>query len=74
MLYNYQTWFKEPLIEAKDDGDLNGGQRSTEAKPHKLSSLATKHGQKNRGCTFGKMMTFMEVNGQQRSNVVNYVI
>ena len=48
MLYNYQTWSEEPLMEAKDDGDLHGGQRSTEVKCGKLSSMATKLGQKNR--------------------------
>ena len=32
MLCDYQTWSKEPLMEAKDDGDLHGGQRSTEVK------------------------------------------
>ena len=29
MLYDYQTWSEEPLMEAKDAGDLHGGQRST---------------------------------------------
>ena len=61
-------------MEAKDDGDLHGGQRSTEVKCSKLSSMATKLGQKNPWCKFRKMMTFMEVKGQQRSNVVNYML
>ena len=47
MLYDYQTWSEEPLMEAKDDGDLHGGQRSTEVKYSKLSSMATKLGKGN---------------------------
>ena len=35
--------------------------------------MATKLGQKNPWCEF-IMMTFMEVKGHQRSNVVNYVL
>ena len=34
--------------------------------------MATKLSQKNRWCKFRKMMTFMEVKGQQRSRIVNY--
>ena len=40
MLYDYQTWSEEHLMEAKDDGDLHGGQRSTEVKCSKLRSMA----------------------------------
>ena len=36
--------------------------------------MATKLGQKNPWCKFIMMMTFMEVKGHQRSNVVNYVL
>ena len=36
--------------------------------------MATKRGQKNPWCEFIMMMTFMEVKGHQRSNVVNYVL
>ena len=36
--------------------------------------MATKLGQKNPWCEFIMMMTFMEVKGHQRSNVVNYVL
>ena len=32
MLYGYQTWSGEPLMQAKNDDDLHGGQRSTEVK------------------------------------------
>ena len=35
--------------------------------------MATRLGQKNRWWTFSKMITFMEVKGQHRSNVVNYM-
>ena len=36
--------------------------------------MATKLGQKNPCCEFIMMMTYMEVKGHQRSNVVNYVL
>ena len=36
--------------------------------------MATKLGQKNPWCEFIMMMTFMEVKGHQRSNMVNYVL
>ena len=36
--------------------------------------MATKLGRKNPWCEFIMMMTFMEVKGHQRSNVVNYVL
>ena len=61
-------------MQAKDDDDLHGGQRSTEVKYSKLCSMATKLGQKNRWCKFRMIMTFMEVKDQQRSNVVNYAL
>ena len=32
MLYGYQTWSEEPLMQVEDNDDLNGGQRSTEVK------------------------------------------
>ena len=58
------------LIQTYDD-DLHGGQRSTEVKYSKLCSMATKLGQKNHWCKIRMLMTFTEVKGQQRSNIVN---
>ena len=40
MLYAYQTWSEQPLIQAYDDGDLHGGQRSSEVKYGKLCAMA----------------------------------
>ena len=40
----------------------------------KLCAMATKLGQKNPWCEFIMMMTFMEVKGHQRSNVVNFAL
>ena len=74
MLYGYQTWSEESLMQVKDVDDLYGGQKSTEVKYIKLScSMATKIGQENCWCKLRILMTFMEVKGQQRSNTVNYV-
>ena len=50
------------------------GQRSSEVKCVKLCAMATKLGQKNPWCEFIMTMTFMEVKGHQRSNVVIYVL
>ena len=48
------------------------GQTSTEVKYSKQCSMATKLGKKNRWCKLSMMMmTFVEVKGQQRSNIVN---
>ena len=33
---------QKPLMQAKDDGDLHGGQRSTQVKRSKLRNMATK--------------------------------
>ena len=41
MLYDYQTWSEEPLMQAQDDGDLHGGKRSSEDKCGKLCAMAT---------------------------------
>ena len=40
----------------------------------KQCSRTTKLGQKNRWSKLNMMMTFIEVKGHQRSNVVNYVL
>ena len=69
-LVGYHIWSKE-LMKPKNDNDLHGGQRSKEVKRSKLCYMATKLGQKNRWCKFRMMATFMEVEGQQRSNIVN---
>ena len=57
-------------MQITNDDDLHGGQRSTEAKHSKLCYMAIKLGQINR-CKFRMMGTFIEVKGQQRSNIVN---
>ena len=46
----------------------------TGVKNVKQCSRTTKLGQKNRWSKLNMMMTFMEVKGHQRSNVVNYVL
>ena len=75
MLYGYQTWSKEMLMQTEDDHDLHGGQRSTEVKCSELSDMVTILGQKNCLYKFKMMtMTFMEVKGQPRSNTVNYAL
>ena len=74
MCYGNQTWSEESLMWVYNDDDLHGGQRSSEVKCGKLCAMATKLGQKNPWCEFIMMMTFMEVKGHQRSNVVNYVL
>ena len=72
MCYVYHIWSKEALMQAENDDDLYGGQRSSEVKCGKLCDTATIFGQKNWWCKLRMMMTFMEVKGHQRSNVVNY--
>ena len=69
MYYGYHIWSKEPLMQAKNDDDLH---RASEVKCGKLCAMATIFGQMNRRCKLRIMMTFMEVNSQQRSNIVNY--
>ena len=32
MIYGYQTWSEESLMQVYDDDDLHGGQRSSEVK------------------------------------------
>ena len=62
-------------MQAENDDDLDGGQRSSEVKWGKLCAMATIFGQKKHSCKLRMMMmTLMEVKGHQRSNVVNYVI
>ena len=70
MCYGYHIWSKEVLMQAENDDDLDGGQRSSEVKWGKLCDMATIFGQKNWWCTLRMMMTFMEVKGHQRSNMV----
>ena len=72
MCYDYHIWSKEALMQAENDDDLDGGQRSSEVKWGKLCAMATIFGQKNCWCKLRMMMTFTEVKGHQRSNVVNY--
>ena len=76
MCYGYHIWSKEALMQAENDDDLYGGQRSSEVKWGKLCAMA-----------FGYHILSKEVlmqtendddlygvKGHQRSNVVNYVI
>ena len=70
MCYGYHIWSKEVLMQAENDDDLDGGQRASEVKWGKLCDMATIFDQKNRWCTLRMMMTFMEVKGHQRSNMV----
>ena len=60
-------------MQAKNDDDLEGGQRSSEVKWGKLCAMATIFGQKQHRCKLRMMMT-LEVKGHQRSNGVNYVV
>ena len=61
MLYRYQTWSEESLMQVYDDDDLHGGQRSSDVNYGKLCTLVTKRGQKNPSCKFLMMMNFMKV-------------
>ena len=74
---NYVLWLpylvKKALMQAENDDDLDGGQRSSEVKWGNLSATATIFGQKKRWCKL-RMMTLMEVKGHHRSNGVNYVL
>ena len=70
MCYGYHIWSKEVLMQAENDDDLDGGQRSSEVKWGKLCDMATIFDQKNWRCTLRMMMTLMEVKGHQRSNIV----
>ena len=57
-------------MQAENDDDLYGGQRSSEVKWGKLCAMATIFGQTNCFCKLRMMMTFTEVKGHQRSNVL----
>ena len=46
MCYGYHIWSKEALMQAENDADLDGGQRSSEVKWGKLCAMATIFGQK----------------------------
>ena len=70
----WYIWSKEALMQAENDDDLDGGQRSSEVKWGKLCAMTTIFGQKKRWCKVRMMMTLMEVKGHQRSNGVNYVL
>ena len=52
-----------------DDGDPDGGQRSSEVKWGKLRAMATIFGQKKRWCKLRMMMTLMEI---KRSSEVKW--
>ena len=81
-------WSKEALMQAKNDDDLDGGQRSSDwewwwpwwrskvirGQMGQTMCYGYHFGQKKHRCKLRMMMTLMEVKGHQRSNVVNYVI
>ena len=46
MCYGYHIWSKEAPMQAENDDDLDGGQRSSEVKWGKLYAMATIFGQK----------------------------
>ena len=48
MCYGYHIWLIELLVQAKNDDDLHGSQRSTEVKHSKLRYMAIKLDQNNR--------------------------
>ena len=68
MCYGYHIWSKEALMQAENDDDLDGGQRSSEVKWGKLCAMATIFGQKKPWCKLRMMMTF----GGQRSSEVKW--
>ena len=74
MCCGYHIWSKEALMQAENDDDLDGGQRSSEVKWGKLCAMVIIFGQKKHWCKLRMMMTLMEVKGHQRSNGVNYVL
>ena len=47
MCYGYHIWSEEALMQAENDDDLYGGQRSLEIKWGKLCAMVTIFGQKN---------------------------
>ena len=61
MCCGYHIWSKEALMQAENDDDLDGGQRSSEVKWGKLCAMATIFGQKKHWCKLRMMMTLMEV-------------
>ena len=73
MWYDYHIWSKELVMQAKNDDDLDGGQRSSEVKYGNIYAMTTIFGQKNWWCKLRMMMTLMEVKGHHRSNMVTYM-
>ena len=69
MCYGYHIWSKEALMQAENNDDLDGGQRSSEVKWGKLCAMATIFGHKKPWCKLRMMMM-----SHQRSNGVNYVL
>ena len=73
-MVNYALWL--PYLggrivgQVQNDDDLHGGQWSNGIKCSKLCSVATNLVRRS----LMTMMTFIEVKGQQMSNVVIYVI
>ena len=72
MFYCYQNWSEVSLMQVKDDDDLYKGQRLTQVKCDKQCPIDL-HWPEESLRKLKMMMTFIKVQGQQRSNVVNYV-
>ena len=56
-------------MQADNDDDLDGGQRSSEVKWGKICAMATIFGQKKRWCKLRMTMTLMEVKCHRSSEV-----
>ena len=69
MCYGYHIWSKEALIQAKNDDDLDGGQRSSEVKWGKLCTMATIFGPKE---VLMQAENDDDLDGGQRSSEVKW--
>ena len=75
MCYGYHIWSKEALMQAENDDDLYGGQRSSEVKWGKLCyGFWLPYFVKRSTDANWEWWYLYGVKGHQRSNVVNYVI
>ena len=69
MCYGYHILSKEPLMQAKIDDDLHGGQRSSEVKCDKVCAMATISGQNS--CWL-QVKNDDDLHGGQRSTEVKH--
>ena len=70
MRYGYHIWSRESLMQVQNDHDLHRGQMSNGVRYCKICSMAINLVRRS----LMIVMSFIEVKGQQRSNVVIYVI